>query len=456
MIKVRSLALRLFLASAGWSIVLLLIGALVLSNLYRDKVQNNFEKTLSLYLENLIAKVDWRDDGTILAVSPMTDPRFDTILSGWYWEIVELDSDEDVQFASRSISMDSLANPLQQNELHESGATIQVGPKGENLQLIWSVIRLGTAESRYLFSVAGNLGDIEQETNSFRRSVISALAILGFALMLTTFFQVRYGLQPLRNLVGQIASIRAGRASRLDGDFPAEVEPLAAELNELISSNTSIIERARTHVGNLAHALKTPLSIISNEGRRLNNKAGGKIVEQADLMLIQITHHLDRARVAGQANVIGAITDVLPVAEAITRTMDRLHADKNIAITLSCPKNARFAGEKQDLEEILGNLVENACKWASSRVEIAIENTPAPGSSKIEYLHVIVDDDGSGLSAVERNEMLRRGTRFDETKPGSGLGLSIVAELIDLYKGNLVLASAPMGGLRVELKLPSV
>lgn len=456
MIKVRSLALRLFLASAGWSIVLLLIGALVLSNLYRDKVQNSFEKTLTLYLENLIAKVDWQDDGTILDVSPMTDPRFDAILSGWYWQITELDAEEGVQFASRSLSMDTLASPLQQGDLHESGTTVQAGPKGENLQLTWNIIRFGDADTRYLFAVAGNLGDIEQETGSFRRSVIYALSFLGLALMITTFFQVRYGLQPLRNLVSQISSIRAGQTSRLDGNFPSEVEPLAAELNELISSNTSIIERARTHVGNLAHALKTPLSIISNEGRRLNSQTGGKIVEQANLMLIQITHHLDRARVAGQANVIGAITDVLPTAEAIKRTMERLHVEKNLTMTLSCPKNARFAGEKQDLEEILGNLVENACKWASSRVEIAIEITPASESSRTEYLHIIVDDDGSGLSAVERNEMLRRGTRFDETKPGSGLGLSIVAELIDLYKGNLVLASAPMGGLRVELKLPSV
>ncbi len=456
MIKVRSLAFRLFLASAGWSVVLLLIGALVLSNLYRDKVQNSFEKTLTLYLENLIAKADWQDDGTIFDVSPMTDPRFDTILSGWYWQITELDSEEEVQFASRSLSMDTLAGPVQDYEAHESGTAVQAGPKGENLQLIWNVLRLGDAETRYLFMVAGNLGDIEQETGSFRRSVISALSILGLALMITTFFQVRYGLQPLRNLVEQIASIRAGRTSSLDGNFPAEVEPLAAELNKLISSNTSIIERARTHVGNLAHALKTPLSIISNEGRQLDNAAGGKIVEQADLMLIQITHHLDRARVAGQANVIGAITDVLPVAEAIKRTMERLHFDKSIAMTLSCPKTARFAGEKQDLEEILGNLVENACKWANSRVEIAIEIMPATDSSKIEYLHIVVDDDGAGLSAVERNEMLHRGTRFDETKPGSGLGLSIVAELINLYKGNLVLASAPMGGLRVELNLPSV
>ncbi len=456
MIKVRSLAFRLFLASAGWSIVLLLIGALVLSNLYRDKVQNSFEKTLTLYLENLIAKVDWRDDGTIFDVSPMTDPRFDTILSGWYWQITELDSEEGVQFASRSLSMDTLAIPLRQSTLHESGTTIQAGPKGENLQLTWNIIRLGDADTSYLFAVAGNLGDIEQETGSFRRSVISALSILGLALMITTFFQVRYGLQPLRNMVSQISSIRAGQTSRLDGDFPSEVEPLAAELNELISSNTSIIERARTHVGNLAHALKTPLSIISNEGRQLNSQAGSKIVEQADLMLTQITHHLDRARVAGQANVIGAVTDVLPTAEAIKRTMERLHIGKNLTMTLSCPKSARFAGEKQDLEEILGNLVENACKWANNRVEISIELAPSLEPSPTEYLHIIVDDDGSGLSAVERDAMLRRGTRFDETKPGSGLGLSIVAELIDLYKGNLVLASAPLGGLRVELKLPSV
>ena len=456
MIRVRSLAFRLFLASAGWSIVLLFIGALVLSNLYRDKVQNSFEKSLSLYLENLIAKAEWRDDGTILNVNPLTDPRFDTILSGWYWQVTQLNSNDDTFFASHSLSMDTLSSPLQNGSSIETGTNVQEGPKGENLQLVWNIIYLGESDSQYLFIVAGNLGDIEEETGAFRNSVISALSVLGLALMVTTFFQVRYGLHPLRNLVGQISSIRIGRTSSLEGTFPTEVEPLAAELNALISSNTSIIERARTHVGNLAHALKTPLSIISNEARQLNSPTGSKIIEQSNLMLTQITHHLDRARVAGQANVIGAVTDVSPVAAAIKRTMERLYIDKNIAMALSCPKEARFAGEQQDLEEILGNLVENACKWASSRVEISVENMPAPDATKINCLHIVVDDDGPGLSAVERDEMLRRGTRFDETKPGSGLGLSIVAELIDLYKGNLVLASAPMGGLRVELKLPSV
>ncbi|MBL4756809.1 MAG: hypothetical protein JKY32_03955 [Rhizobiales bacterium] len=304
--------------------------------------------------------------------------------------------------------------------------------------------------------VAGNLEDIDIETGEFRRSVISALAILGFALMITAYFQVRFGLKPLRSMGDRISAIRAGRASRLEGEFPTEIQPLAAELNELVTSNTAIIERARTHVGNLAHSLKTPLSVISNEARQLDNPVGEKILKQSELMLTQITHHLDRARVAGQANVIGAITEISSVANAIKRTMERLNTGRDIAITLSCPANARFAGERQDLEEILGNLVENACKWSETRVEITIEKISMQDPDSPGYLQIVVDDDGPGVSPGERERMMRRGARSDETKPGSGLGLSIVAELVDLYQGKLVLANAPMGGLRVELKLPAV
>lgn len=436
--------------------MLLLLGGLVLSNLYRDKVQSSFEKSLELYLENLIAKVNWQDDGTILGVGAITDPRFDTILSGWYWQIRQLGADEDVIFASRSLSMDTLVNPVQKNDPNVSGTVVHFGPRGENLRSVWQLAGLADSPNRYLFMVAGNLEDIDLETRDFRRSVISALAILGFALMITAYFQIRYGLKPLRSIGDRISAIRAGRATKLEGDFPTEIQPLAMELNELVTSNTAIIERARTHVGNLAHSLKTPLSVISNEARQLDSPVGKKILKQSEMMLIQITHHLDRARVAGQANVIGAITEVSSVAQAIKRTMERLNTGREIAITMSCPEDAQFAGERQDLEEILGNLFENACKWGETRVEVTIEKITMQDVNSPGYLQIVVDDDGPGVSPGERERMMRRGARSDETKPGSGLGLSIVAELVDLYQGKLVLANAPMGGLRVELKLPAV
>lgn len=454
--RVRSLALRLFLAAAAWSGVLLVAGVFILTNLYRDPVEKNFEKSLWLYLENLVAKVEWTDDGVVKSVDPLADPRFDSILSGWYWQIGEVDPGADIAFSSQSLSMDTLpAVPGANGDLNEGVAPIE-GPRGENLLSVWRLVELGDTGKLYLFMVAGNAGEIEAETAAFQRTVIWALAILGLALMITTFFQVRYGLQPLRRIGEQISAVRAGQTSRLEGNFPTEVEPLAGELNELISSNTAIIERARTHVGNLAHSLKTPLSVISNEARQLKNKSGKKIAEQSELMRDQITHHLDRARVAGQANVIGAVTDVYPVVDGIRRTMDRIHADKALAIDTKCAENLRFGGEQQDLEEMIGNLVDNACKWAKSRVVLAVEQVQSHDDPDKLQLHVSVSDDGPGMSASERAEMLRRGARSDETKPGSGLGLSIVSELAELYDGEFLLANASIGGLRAQLTLPAV
>ena len=249
--------------------------------------------------------------------------------------------------------------------------------------------------------------------------------------------------------------IRAGNAERLEGEFPSEISPLADEMNELITSNTAIIERARTHVGNLAHALKTPLSVISNEARGADSSFGEKIVEQADLMRAQITHHLDRAQVAGRANVVGAVTDVHPVLSAITRAMDRIHADRALEISLVCPEDVRFSGERQDLEEMIGNLIDNACKWAQGRVQIRVEEVTDQKFKNPNRLRFTIEDDGPGLNSRQRNEVLRRGARIDESKPGSGLGLSIVAELVELYDGVFTLTNSTSGGLTTDLNLPA-
>jgi signal transduction histidine kinase len=214
------------------------------------------------------------------------------------------------------------------------------------------------------------------------------------------------------------------------------------------------VERARTHVGNLAHALKTPISVMMNEAAaRRGDALAAKVLEQTDIMRHQVARHLERARIAARMTVVGSITDVSPVVHALARTMEKTHHDKDISITLDVPKKGRFRGERQDLEEMVGNLVDNACKWAKSKVaiEVLYERT-APNR---DTLRIIVDDDGRGLTAAERGQVAHRGRRLDDTKPGSGLGLSIVVELASLYGGNLVLGTAPIGGLRAELLLPA-
>ena len=261
------------------------------------------------------------------------------------------------------------------------------------------------------------------------------------------------GLMPLRRLTAGLAAIRAGTAERLEGDFPEEIAPLARETNALIEANREIVERARTHVGNLAHALKTPLSVMVNEANAHGRDAfADKVKEQADIMRDQVARHLERARLAARLTVVGSVTEIAPVVTALARTMEKIHRDKGITVDVEADAQAKFRGERPDLEEMIGNLVDNACKWAASRVAISIARE---GSEKGPAVRIVVDDDGHGLSPSEREQVARRGQRLDETKPGSGLGLSIVVELARLYGGSLTLGEAPTGGLRAELVLPA-
>jgi signal transduction histidine kinase len=264
---------------------------------------------------------------------------------------------------------------------------------------------------------------------------------------------VRFGLAPLTRISQSIAAIRSGRAERLEGNFPTEIAPLARETNALIDANREIVERARTHVGNLAHALKTPLSVIVNEAAaRGDDPLAQKVLEQTEIMRDQVARQLERARLAARLTVVGTLIDVPPVVTALARTMEKIYRQRSIAIAIDVPERARFRGEQQDLEEMVGNLVDNACKWAQSRVAVEVLSEHAGGKPRVR---IIVDDDGPGLSADERQRVATRGQRLDESKPGSGLGLSIVVELARLYGGALVLGTAPIGGLRAELALPA-
>ena len=275
-------------------------------------------------------------------------------------------------------------------------------------------------------------------------------------LLLTTMFQVRFGLAPLKRITDSLAAIRAGTAERLAGQFPVEIDPLARETNALIDANKEIVERARTHVGNLAHALKTPLSVMVNEANaRGDDPLALKVLEQAAIMRDQVTRHLERARLAARLTVIGSVTEVAPVVTALARTMEKIHRDRAIVIEVRGGEDMRFRGERADLEEMIGNLVDNACKWAASRVTIEVMREKRAATGDDHVLRFVVDDDGHGLSATEREQAGRRGRRLDETKPGSGLGLSIVVELAALYGGELKLGTAPQGGLRAELVLPA-
>jgi signal transduction histidine kinase len=262
-------------------------------------------------------------------------------------------------------------------------------------------------------------------------------------------------LLPLSRISESLSDIRSGETERLQGDFAREIAPLAREVNALLESNREIVERSRTHVGNLAHALKTPLSVLMNEASQVHEPAAEKIREQVTVMHDQVQRHLERARIAARTAIVTSMIDVAPVVNQLARTMEKIHRERNIAIRLQLNESVRFRGEQQDLEEMLGNLVDNACKWANSKVDIEMFVLSGPRLADPSYFRLQVDDDGPGLATAEREEVLTRGKRLDESKPGTGLGLSIVLELAKLYSGSLKLGNSPLGGLRAELVLPA-
>ncbi len=306
------------------------------------------------------------------------------------------------------------------------------------------------------YIIAISASQLDGQVAQFRNMLLLALGLLGAGLMGAGFVQVRYGLAPLFVISRKLNDIRAGKTDRLSGRFPAEIEPLQTALNALIRSNKDVVERARTHVGNLAHALKTPLSVISNETDQLQQEEGAtryfatKIGKQTQIMNDQVRHHLDRARMAAQVGIIGNATEIKPVMKSLSRTLQKIYREKNIEISCDCSDQLLFRGERQDLEEMLGNLLDNAFKWANSSVSLTISKS----TEKPDFLLLGVDDDGPGLSASKRTRAMQRGQRLDENLPGSGLGLSIVADLAHLYGGSFRLESSKQGGLRAELLLP--
>ena len=310
------------------------------------------------------------------------------------------------------------------------------------------------ADGKFRVTVAGDATEIFDETRTFDYYLGGTFAALTIGLLLTTIFQVRFGLAPLKRISDAIADIRSGRAERLEGEFPVEIAPLARETNALIDANREILERARTQVGNLAHALKTPLSVMQNEAEAAQGPLSQTVRHQTAIMRDQVQYYLDRARAAALSGALGGVTEIAPSLDALIRTFQKIAHGRAVRGGHDVAPDARFRGERQDLEEMAGNLVDNACKWARSRVTITVVPQAGPGGA--ERLRIVVDDDGPGLSPTERERAARRGQRLDESKPGSGLGLSIVTELAALYGGSLTLGSAPIGGLRAELILPAV
>jgi signal transduction histidine kinase len=442
-----SLSLRLALLAAAGSALALLLAGIIFISLFRESVERNFDARLEALLDALLGAAVTEQGVEPTAADALGEPRFALPQSGWYWQIRDVATGE-VVAASPSLFGDTLPVTALPPPGGEPRVMDLTGPGERRLRAMERLI--STSGRGYAVLVSGDADQLASDVARFGAVVALTLAAFAALLAVGTALLIRFGLRPLRDVRRALRRVRRGDAAHLEGRYPAEIAPLVDDLNALIDSNREIVERARTHAGNLAHALKTPLAVLQNEAGEVDGPLARKVREQVAVMRDQVGHHLDRAQMAGQLNVIGAVTAVEPVIDGLVRVMRKIHQERGLSIDCEADPQLRFRGERQDLEEMIGNLLDNSCKWAAARVQVTACADAGAGA----MLRIEIEDDGPGLDAEAQAAALARGRRLDESQPGSGLGLAIVDELARIYRGGLTLGRSRWGGLRARLMLP--
>jgi len=448
-----SLVRRLVLLAVVWNAVVLLVAGVFLTAQFRDAAIRRFDQSLAVLTDDLYAGSTVEEG--VLKAPFLTDIRATRTYSGRYWTISRRAPDGALKVVERSRSLfdtDLMVASRQVDLLDVApGKTLYFdmrGPQDKPLRAAAILTRLPGYADPVVFIAAEDRSPIDADAARFGRITALALLLLGGGLILAVVVQVRVGLAPLFQLRREVASVRRGRAERLTRTYPEELEPLAVELNALLAHNQEVVERQRTHVGNLAHALKTPLSVMITEASQQPGSLAEVVSRQADVMREQVDHHLRRARAAARSQTSGERTPVEPILDELAVTLERIFQDKGVEIDWRCPEDLCFQGEKQDLMELAGNVMENAAKWCRGRIRaVATPTNP-------DRWTLVVEDDGPGLSPERWVDALKRGQRMDEHTPGSGLGLSIVDELARAYGGSVTLGESSLGGLRVCLDLP--
>ncbi len=439
---------RLIGAAAIWIAIGVVVAGALLSNIFRQHITAQFYDELDVHLEEL-QRLAHIDDGGVHLQRPLSDPRYDVALSGYYWEI-----QRQGHALARSQSLQGPILKTPADEATDVGVHRHeiVGPTGRLLALERVYWPSPTAPP-LRFLIGTDERHLENVIHSFDRTMMQALGTLALLLMAASALLISLALRPLTQLRGALADVRSGSTSRLEGPFPGEVEPLVDELNALFSSTSDLIQRARTQAGNIAHGLKTSLAILIDEAHRLKrqgqDKTADTILVQCGLMQSHVDYQIARARAVALRDAPGTIAFVSKAAGDIVSALRRLHAARGLDIANQIPDGLVVATDAQDLNEMLANLVDNACKHAVTKVHLS--SAPA---NRAGMLVLRVDDDGPGLPPEAFDVVFRIGERWDSQKPGSGLGLTIVRDLARLYGGDVKLDRSPLGGLRVDLELP--
>lgn len=448
----RSLTLRVIAFSSIWAIVALVVIATIIGTLYRDASERGFSSLLSAHLFNLISSIGVSDGGTLVGRPDLGDLRFSEPRSGWYWAVEPVSGDLGGELRSASMT-EAIPSPTTAevpfNAQFQRSYRTQ-GIADEELEVFENEFVLDSDNRVARFRVMGNRTELEAEIGIFERRLYTYLSLFGVGMIAINAIAILLGLQPLGRVSAALAQVREGTAQRLDGTFPAEIEPLANETNALIENNRRIVERSRTQVGNLAHSLKTPLAVLMNEGRAIGGDKGRLVSEQTAAMQKQLDHYLQRARIAAQRDSVVYRTPVGASLKRMVRVVEKLNPQMKVDLTLPAAE-IFFAGEREDLEEIVGNLMENAMKWGRKAVAVSVVVSLPEETAETFALHI--EDDGPGIPKEKAREALKRGRRLDETKPGTGLGLAIVSDLVNEYGGTIGLGRSTLGGLKATVEL---
>ncbi len=437
-----SLTRRMIGIAGLWIFVLLAGGGYALERVFNTAVTRNFDSQLDYELTAMVATAEVDSDGDVHFTRSLGDQRFLEPQSGLYFQV---SGDGHESFRSRSL----WDRALVVNEGHHDLAPHLYDTKefnGEPLRVLERDLTLPGAKTVWRFQVAQARAGLDDQIAVIRRTLVRSFALLGLGLIIMSASQATFGLWPLRKVRRQIGDIRDGRRVRVDARLPIEIAPMVEELNDLLAHNAKQAEEARAHAGNLAHALKTPLTVIMNEATANTPELGKIVVREATTMRRQVDHHLARARAVGRRGAAQSVADLWPSVEAVERAVSRLYP--NVTIDIDGDRTARARVERQDLDEMLGNLIENAAKYGGSRVFVTI-------SSGGGFVEALVEDDGVGIPESQRQAIFERGARLDTGKPGTGLGLAIVRDVAEIYGGSVALEeSDDLGGLLARLRVP--
>jgi len=436
-----SLGRRMISIAAAWIILMLAGGGFALDRVLVATVTRNFDTQSEYVLTAMIASAEIGPDGEVFLNRPLGDQRFLEPNSGVYWQI---SGEDHADFPSRSLWDRTLQVNFSHNdtEVHSYDSNQF---EDEPLRILERAIILPDSETRWIFQVAQAREGLNQQIDNIRDILISSFFLLALGLILMAALQTLYGLWPLRKIRQAIAQMRTGEKNRLTDAMPDEVTPMVEELNALLDHNETQSEEARRHAGNLAHALKTPLTVVMNSATAKSEDLDETVIREATVMRRQVDHHLARARAVGRRGHARSRADVWPSVQAVERAVGTLY--EKVRIDIDGKKDSIVAVERQDLDEMLGNLIENAAKYGGGSVFVTVEE-------KNQWIEILIEDDGTGIPEEERLRIFDRGVRLDTGKPGTGLGLAIVRDVAEIYGGSVALEeSEDLGGLLVRLRL---